>query len=204
MKKKLFSIILASILVISLVGCNNSTNSTSSAKSAKPEDAVEVFLKNTENLDFDEMSKDINPDSKDTLDELKDMESDDTSLMEYFRKNAPKMTYEIKDSKVDGDNATVTVDFEYIDGTYAFEDASSKLVEEVLNQAEDEKEMTDDETQTFFSDAVNNYESEDIFTKKTIEIDCIKKGDKWYVKDINDDLYNVITCNYQSYFDSIE
>ena len=204
MKKKLFSIILASILVISLVGCNNSTNSTSSAKSAKPEDAVEVFLKNTENLDFNEMSKDINPDSKDTLDELKDMESDDTSLMEYFRKNAPKMTYEIKDSKVDGDNATVTVDFEYIDGTYAFEDASSKLVEEVLNQAEDEKEMTDDETQTFFSDAVNKYESEDIFTKKTIEIDCIKKGDKWYVKDINDDLYNVITCNYQSYFDSIE
>ena len=91
MKKKLFSIILAGILIISLVGCS----------SPKPEDTVDTFLTNAQSLDLEKMSESMNPDSEDSLDKIGNDESDKTTdcLMDYFRENSSKMTYEIKNSE---------------------------------------------------------------------------------------------------------
>ena len=84
MKRKLFSIILAAIFVISLVGCS----------SAKPEDTVDVFLKNTQELNLEKMAESMNPDLKDSFDEITSEESDDSlsDYLDYFRKNAEKMS----------------------------------------------------------------------------------------------------------------
>ena len=80
MKKKLFSIILAGILIISLVGCS----------SPKPEDTVDTFLTNAQSLDLEKMSESMNPDSEDSLDKIGNDESDKTTdcLMDYFRENS--------------------------------------------------------------------------------------------------------------------
>ena len=196
MKKKLISIILAAIFVISLVGCS----------SAKPEDTVNVFLKNTQSLDFEKMLESMNPDSKGSLDELEDLESDKTTkcLMDYYRKNASKMTYEIKNSEIDGDNATVTVNFKYIDGTDLFKEIISKLFEESIYRSFAGNDMTDEEMQDLFVEVINGYEGEDIFDTKTVEIYCIKKDNKWYIDDAGDDFIDVIFCNSESYFDTLE
>ena len=71
MKKKLFSIILAGILIISLVGCS----------SPKPEDTVDTFLTNAQSLDLEKMSESMNPDSEDSLDKIGNDESDKTQIV---------------------------------------------------------------------------------------------------------------------------
>lgn len=198
MKKKLFSIILAGILIISLVGCS----------SPKPEDTVDTFLTNAQSLDLEKMSESMNPDSEDSLDKIGNDESDKTTdcLMDYFRENSSKMTYEIKNSEVDGDTAVVTVNFKYIDGTGALKDALSKLFEEAFYQAFSEDEMSDEEMEDLLVKAINDYDPEDgdTFDTKTVEINCIKKDNKWYIDEISDDLLDVIFCNCPSYLDSLD
>ena len=126
--------------------------------------------------------------------------------MDYFRENSSKMTYEIKNSEVDGDTAVVTVNFKYIDGTGALKDALSKLFEEAFYQAFSEDEMSDEEMEDLLVKAINDYDPEDgdTFDTKTVEINCIKKDNKWYIDEISDDLLDVIFCNCPSYLDSLD
>ena len=198
MKRKLFSIILAAIFVISLVGCS----------SAKPEDTVDVFLKNTQELNLEKMAESMNPDLKDSFDEITSEESDDSlsDYLDYFRKNAAKMTYEIKGAEVDGDSAVVTVDFKYVDGTDVLEDAFAKAFEEAISQAFAGKEMSEDEIEDLFIETLNSSESEgeETFATKTVKIDCGKKDNKWYIDDLDEDFFDVIFCNYLSSMDEID
>ena len=83
MKKKLLSIILTAIFVISLVGCSSPT---------KPEDVVDTFLNSTPALDIEKMAEcmegDIQKDLKDIT--LEDSDESLKIFMDYFKKNASK------------------------------------------------------------------------------------------------------------------
>ena len=65
MKKKLFSIMLAAVIMVSMVGCSSS----------KPENTVNEFLKNSKNFDLAAMNENISPDSQsdsDVVEAVKD------------------------------------------------------------------------------------------------------------------------------------
>lgn len=198
MKKKLLSIILTAIFVISLVGCSSSP---------KPEDVVDTFLKSTQALDIEKMAECMESDIQDDLKEITLEDSDESlkDFMDYFRKNASKMTYEIKEAKVDGDSAVVTVDCKYIDGSEALENAFSEVFDEALERAFNGGEMSESEIQDKLVENLNNYEpEEDTFSTSTVKIDCIKKDNKWYISDFGEDFFNVMFSNYLSAMEESE
>ena len=105
MKKKI--IIIASIFICILTGCQLSNNPTSK---------VEELLSKYQMLDKDISILYLN---------LSNDNSIDTSLQERYEKliknQYKNLSYEIKEEKIDGENATVTVQIEVLDYKSVFE-----------------------------------------------------------------------------------
>ena len=74
MKKKLFSIMLAAVIMVSMVGCSSS----------KPENTVNEFLKNSKNFDLAAMNENISPDSQSDSDVVEAVE-DNEDLKPYLK-----------------------------------------------------------------------------------------------------------------------
>ena len=55
MKKKLFSIIIAALLLVSMIGCSSS----------KPENAVNTLMKNAQKFDIDGIKETLRPELRD-------------------------------------------------------------------------------------------------------------------------------------------
>ena len=169
MKKKLFSIMLAAVIMVSMVGCSSS----------KPENTVNEFLKNSKNFDLAAMKENISPDSQSDSDVVEAVEDNEDlkPYLKFFRNNAQKMTYTIKETNIDEDEATVTVDFKYVDSSDA------------LNAA--------------FTELLKVAENSDKFAEKTLDLYCIKVDNKWYIDDFDEEFFDVLLCNYISSLENL-
>lgn len=198
MKKKLFSIMLAAVIMVSMVGCSSS----------KPENTVNEFLKNSKNFDLAAMNENISPDSQSDSDVVEAVE-DNEDLKPYlklFKKNAQKMTYTIKETNIDEDEATVTVDFKYVDSSDALNAAFTELLKVAFTQAFSGNEMSDEEIEKLITDTLTEYESEnsDKFAEKTLDLYCIKVDNKWYIDDFDEEFFDVLLCNYISSLENLD
>ena len=197
MKKKLFSIIIAALLLVSMIGCSSS----------KPENAVNTLMKNAQKFDIDGIKETLRPELRDNDIATEGLDSDETMnlYLDYFKDNAKKIKYSIGDIVVDDDFASVNVEVQYVDGIDALESAVIKLLKESFAGTFSGDEMSDEEIQEVVSTALTNYQSEhsDEFVTTSIVLDCIKIDNKWYIDDLDDDFLNVIFCNFVSFMDSI-
>ena len=192
MKKKLFSIMLAAVIMVSMVGCSSS----------KPENTVNEFLKNSKNFDLAAMNENISPDSQSDSDVVEAVEDNEDlkPYLKFFKKNAQKMTNTIKETNIDEDEATVTVDFKYVDSSDALNAAFTELLKVAFTQAFSGNEMSDEEIEKLITDTLTEYESEnsDKFAEKTLDLYCIKVDNKWYIDDFDEEFFDVLLCNYIS------
>ena len=190
MKKKLFSIMLAAVIMVSMVGCSSS----------KPENTVNEFLKNSKNFDLAAMNENISPDSQSDSDVVEAVEDNEDlkPYLKFFKKNAQKMTYTIKETNIDEDEANVTVDFKYVD--------SSDALNAAFTQAFSGNEMSDEEIEKLITDTLTEYESEnsDKFAEKTLDLYCIKVDNKWYIDDFDEEFFDVLLCNYISSLENLD
>lgn len=197
MKKKLFSIIIAALLLVSMIGCSPS----------KPENAVNTLMKNAQKFDIDGIKETLRPELRDNDIATEGLDSDETMnlYLDYFKDNAKKIKYSIGDIVVDDDFASVNVEVQYVDGIDALESAVIKLLKESFAGTFSGDEMSDEEIQEVVSTALTNYQSEhgDEFVTTSIVLECIKIDNKWYIDDLDDDFLNVIFCNFVSFMDSI-
>lgn len=197
MKKKLFSIIIAALLLVSMIGCSSS----------KPENAVNTLMKNAQKFDIDGIKETLRPELRDNDIATEGLDSDETMnlYLDYFKDNAKKIKYSIGDIVVDNDFASVNVEVQYVDGIDALESAVIKLLKESFAGTFSGDEMSDDEMQEVVSTALTNYQSEhgDEFVTTSIVLDCIKIDNKWYIDDLDDDFLNVIFCNFVSFMNSL-
>ncbi|MDY5213220.1 DUF4878 domain-containing protein [Intestinibacter sp.] len=197
MKKKLFSIIIAALLLVSMIGCSSS----------KPENAVNTLMKNAQKFDIDGIKETLRPELRDNDIATEGLDSDETMnlYLDYFKDNAKKIKYSIGDIVVDDDFASVNVEVQYVDGIDALESAVIKLLKESFAGTFSGDEMSDEEIQEVVSTALTNYQSEhgDEFVTTSIVLECIKIDNKWYIDDLDDDFLNVIFCNFVSFMDSI-
>lgn len=197
MKKKLFSIIIAALLLVSMIGCSSS----------KPENAVNTLMKNAQKFDIDGIKETLRPELRDNDIATEGLDSDETMnlYLDYFKDNAKKIKYSIGDIVVDNDFASVNVEVQYVDGIDALESAVIKLLKESFAGTFSGDEMSDEEIQEVVSTALTNYQSEhgDEFVTTSIVLECIKIDNKWYIDDLDDDFLNVIFCNFVSFMDSI-
>lgn len=193
MKKSLI-IALAVVLAIGLAGCGT-----------KPETAIDNFFGAVKNFDSESMTKALAPSTSGDTKELGSMDeylksTDDpmsAPFVDYLKGNAKKITYEITNTKVNGDAATVTVKCKYVDGTQLFDKIIQDLFAKALSSAFSGKEMTQEEMTKMGADLLKQdiASVKETFVEKTVDIDCVKVDGTWYVKEVNDDLADVVTCN---------
>ena len=197
MKKKLFSIIIAALFLVSMIVCISS----------KPENAVNTLMKNAQKFDIDGIKETLRPELRDNDIATEGLDSDETMnlYLDYFKDNAKKIKYSIGDIVVDDDFASVNVEVQYVDGIDALESAVIKLLKESFAGTFSGDEMSDEEIQEVVSTALTNYQSEhgDEFVTTSIVLECIKIDNKLYIDDLDDDFLNVIFCNFVSFMDSI-
>lgn len=200
--KKVVSVLLILAISLNLSACSGSP---------KPETTVSEFIEASKQFDFEKMSSKINPSSstdKDMISELEEGFEEDSFekyFMEYLKQNAKKITYTIVESEVNGDYATITVDFKYVDGGPLLKATLGDVFTQSISKALAGTEMNDDEmTELFISSMQAQKEIiDEAFVDKEIDIKCIKVDDKWYIDDIDMDFMNMMISNFATVFEDL-
>lgn len=165
-----------------------------------PEHTVSSFLNAAKKSDFEKMSSCIVSGNAGDISKLDAEDETEQYFMDYLKECLSKMSYEIKSTEVTGESAIVSVHFKYIDSS----DLLSSVVKDVLTQALSSvlsgTELTDEQQNAMFTDAIQKYRESatDTYIEKTIDISCKKVDGSWFIDSVNDDLGNVLTSNFIS------
>lgn len=203
MFKKISVFMMAIMLFVFIVGCG---------AGSKPEDTVKEFVEGMKKFDVETMVAKVKPEDAEEAGELKNLFADEEgedelgrSFKDYFKKNLEKITYEIKDVKVDGDKATVTVDFKYIDGSEVFAGTISEYFTQVLGLAFSGEEVTEERVTIMLEEIVKNQLEAvaETTSEKTVNFECVNIDKKWYIDNFNTDtmkeeILDILTSNFLS------
>ena len=163
------------LAVFLLIGCEKDMNNT-------PTKRVEVFLSNYQSLSEEVQAKIVSD-----VDEMPNLTEDEKkNYTDLWKKHYQNLTYEVKDEKVDGDNAIVTVEIEVTDYSKIIENANQMLTS---NPTEFQ-----DETGTYSPTRFNDYKLEAMKgssdkVKYTLELNVQKIDKKWVLQDLTEDEY---------------
>lgn len=194
--KKLISIIVTGVMILSIVGCGATLTS--------PEDTVKNYFEAAKNLDIKAMAATINPSNIEDIEETESLldETDDYTkyFMDYFKDNAKKITYEITGSEMDGSSAVVTVDCKYVDSSPILMATIGEAFSQIMSVALSGVEMTEKETEEIFMDIMKQQSEilDETFTEATIEIECEEIDGKWYISETSNDLVDVVMSGFIS------
>lgn len=187
MMRKVLTIILYSAMILSLVGCSGSS----------PENTVSGYLDSFKDGKVEEAVEYVKGeiDIQDENDSTEVFDSENPEVDEAMKKAYSKLTYEILDSTVDGDNATVKTEVTAPNLGVVM----TELLQEVMPLAfasafsEDaEDDDMDELMDTMFIDKLN---SEDLsMVTKTVNINLVKENDEWLIE-VDDALLNALTGN---------
>ena len=193
MKKKMGIVSLMLILLILVVGCS---------AEEKPDKVVSEYIEAMKKFDLELMASKINPENREEVEDISDLTEEDTMqkhFMDYVKSNAKQINYKINESKIDGAKAVVSVDFKYIDGGPLFKATFGEFMKEMFALAftDMDKEFTDEEYSEIFIKAMEEQSKsvEETYTERTIDIDCIKIDDEWYIDEPSDELLDVAMSN---------
>ena len=179
--KKIFA---AFGIVLLLTGCSLTKDMDNT-----PTKKVETFLNNYQTLSSDVVS-DLNSvveTDNDLTDEQKELYKD------IIKSNYQKMTYTIKDTKEDGDEAIVTAEIEVVDYSTILSDVKLYLQEHA------EEFMTNNEHDPI---KYNDYKLEKIKSAKekvkyTIDFSLTKIDDEWQLDELTKDSKDKINGIYE-------
>ena len=165
--------ILIILSLIFLVGCEKDLNNT-------PTKRVEVFLSSYQSLSEDVENR-INSDVED-MPNLNEEEKE--AYIELWKKHYQGLTYEIKDERVDGDDAIVTAEIEVTDYSNVMSYTSSYLA--------DNPEEFQDEIGNYLFEKYNDYRLDELKkvtdkVKYTIDFKLKKINKKWVLQELTDE-----------------
>ena len=174
--------ILLILTIVLLVGCEKDLNNT-------PTKRVEVFLSNYQSLGEDVQAK-IIADVDDMADLTKEQKDEYINL---WKKHFQGLTYEIKDEKIDGDDATVTTEIEVLDYSMIMANSNNALSET--------PELFQDELGNYSATIYNDYrinalkEAKDKVTY-TIDFKLKKINKKWVLQDLSEEENSKLSGTY--------
>jgi hypothetical protein len=175
---------------------------------AKPESTVEEFFTAGQQLDAEAMAATILSTNEEEVTETEELLLDDSNkyLVEYFKTNAEKMTYEVTGSEVDGDNAVVTMNAKYVDGAPLIKATISSAFMKMLPLAFSGTEMTEEETNQMFADTMKEQSEivSETFKEATLKIDLVKEDNEWYITEITDEMMDVVMSGFMSLSTELE
>ncbi len=163
------------------VGCDMGINNTPTKK-------VEEFLNKYQTLDDDLLNNlDYSIESNALTEEQKSMYR---NIMKMQYKD---LTYEVKEEKVDGDSATVTVEIEVYDYNKANQQASSYFTANQNEFLNEDGSVNETKFLDYRLGLMNNLKDR---VKYTLEFSATKKDDKWFLDDITEDMIQKINGIY--------
>ncbi len=170
--KKMKKILLILLLFL-IIGCEKDLNNT-------PTKRVEVFLGNYQSLSDDVQAKIISD-----VEEMTGLtEEEKEAYIDLWKRHFQGLTYEIKDEKIDGDDATVTAQIEITD--------YSKIMEETNMALTENPERFQDELGAYSFVLYNNYrlnalkEASDR-VQYTIDFKLKKINKNWVLEDLSEE-----------------
>ncbi|WP_308894800.1 DUF4352 domain-containing protein [Candidatus Desulfosporosinus nitrosoreducens] len=196
---KKFISILAIIGLLFVSGCSSA---------AKPDKTVSDFIDAGKKFDLAQMATLVNPANANSKAKITDItkggdkEADqyEKYFLDYFKENAAKITYTIKEPKIDGDKATVPVDFKYVNGSPLLKATIGDAFSQVMSLAFTGVQMKDDDMNQLFMNSMNKQKTnvQESFTEKTVDFNLVKADNKWYIDNPSDELLDVFTSNFIS------
>ena len=168
MKKILLGIL--SIMLLS--GCGEKMFNTPTKK-------VEMFFQNYQTVDkdvIDQLNKVVNEEENFNADQR-------LAYKELMKKHYQELKYEIKDEKVDGDKATVTVEIEVTDYSKALKEAD-KYLENNRSEFYDDKGVYD--AFLFTTYRIEELKKVKDKVKFTLNMNLSKIDDEWQLDKISD------------------
>ncbi len=191
--KKLLSMALLMVLAVVMTGCF----------SAKPDKAVSDFIESGKLMDATKMATALNPDDKALQTQFKtDWEGsnnqDTKFIADYLKANAAKMTYTVKESKIDKDKAVVKVSIKFVDGGPIMKGAVTEFFKEAMPMAMSGTELTEEKATELMEKAFNNQIKtvKETTMEKELEVNCVKVKDKWYISEVKPELINAFVSNF--------
>ena len=157
----------------------------------KPEDVVKSYCASVKAFDFDRIDEYMANPSENSEDDG-DIEKEMPDIWNYAKENAKKMTYTVTNTAVNGDKATVTVKFDYVDASgimnAALADYVSKAWSMALSGNTDEDAMTAILIDCFNEKKANNQPG---MTSATLDFECVKVDGKWKIDKVPKEMTSV-------------
>ena len=175
---------------------------------AKPESTVEEFFTAGQQLDTEAMAAAVLSTNEEEVTGTEELLTDESNeyLLEYFKTNAEKMTYEVTGSEIDGDKAVVTMNAKYVDGAPLIKATISSAFMKMLPLAFSGTEMTEEETKQMFADTMKEQAEivSETFKETTLKIDLVKQDNEWYITEITDEMMDVVLSDFMSLSTELE
>lgn len=194
--RKLISFLIIIAVIFTISGCSSS---------AKPESTVSGYIEAAKTFDLDKMASKVNPSNTSNKENISDLIKNEENqfvkyFLEYLKSNAAKITYKIKDTKIDNNTAVVTVDFKYVDGGPLMMATIAEVFTQMIPLAFSGVEMTEEQTGQMFVTTMQKQQKTiaETYVEKTIDVKCIKVDNNWYIDEPSDDLSDVILSNFVS------
>ena len=169
--------IIVTMVVLSflLVGCNIGKDLTNT-----PTKQVEIFLTKYQTLD-----KDVLDDLDLVLSQEKDFTAKQvTQYKEIMKRGYQKLQYDIKDEKMDGDEATVTVDIEVVDYSKVISGSNTYLTEHP-EEFQDEKGAHD--PVKFLDYRLKQLKDVKDTVRYTLDFHLTRKNEQWRLDDLSEE-----------------
>ncbi|OUL09490.1 hypothetical protein B0533_04830 [Sedimentibacter sp. SX930] len=175
---------------------------------AKPESTVEAFFTAGQQLDTEAMAATILSSNQEEVTETEELLTDDSNdyLVEYFKANAEKITYEVTGSEVDGNKAVVTMNAKYVDGAPLMTATVSSVFSKILPLGFSGSELSEEEMDQIY-EATMKEQAEivpETFTEATLKIDLVKENNQWYITEITDEMVDVVMSGFMLLSSEIE
>lgn len=120
-----------------------------------------------------------------------------STLIDYLKRNAEGITYEILETTTDGDTATVSVKCKYVDGSARLGGMRPEDFAQLMELMFTGENLTGEEEALIALETLCSGDGlgGETYAEKTIKIDCVKAYGAWVVKEMNEDLADVFTSN---------
>lgn len=205
MKKKVNGFLIAILLMFALSACGTS----------KPSNVVEDAMKHMQNNEISEAGQYFYTDSEKGTENENQDESESYSnvvlqaMTACAEENAGYIKYEIADSTIDGEEATVTVNITYKNAGPILKLAINDLTNQSISNAFSSAflgggELNDDDMSAIFLASFEKAKENAAIIDKTdtLEIHCKKVNKEWKITNY-EELLNVYYCNMYVSLDSI-
>ena len=192
--KKILSILLVLVMVFGLTACGG----------PKPEDTVKAFCDSMKAFDFDGMQAHlVNKLDEDQIigEEVEEM----SGFVDYMKSCASLMTYSVGKASVNGDSATVPVEFKFKDSTDFVKDLMKELFAKLFEIMFSGEDMSDEEAESLISDMIMQKSPAELpDTTASVNFTLQKVDKDWKVKELTEDMANILTSNMVKAMDSID